>query len=86
MRDFVDAILSAISTATLTDDEFEMITIEDQDYTAALYAEILAVIDSREAISNVRDRLGFYFQAKGVEITAPSAGSSNIYIGSDLCS
>lgn len=86
MRDFVDAILAVISSASLNDDEFELITIETQAYTAALYAEIMLVLDSRESVSSTRDRLTFYFKAKGVEVTQPSAGVTNIYCGDDLCS
>lgn len=63
-----------------------MITIEVQAYTAALYTEIMLVLDSREAVSNTRDRLTSYFAARGVSVTEPSAGVSKIYVGSDLCS
>ncbi len=42
------------------------------------------VLDAREVVSNTRDRLGYYFQARGVTITTPSAAVSQIYIGSDL--
>lgn len=87
MRDFVDAILAAIGAASLNDDELELITQESQTYTKALYTEVLLVLDSREAVSNTRDRLGYYFKARGVDIgDTPSAGSSKIYLGDDLCS
>lgn len=81
----IDAILAFIDTASLNDDEFEMITISDLAYTAALYSEILLVLDSRESVSSVRDRLGFYFKARGVEISeTPAAGKSQIYLGGSL--
>lgn len=83
----MDAILAAIGAESLNDEEFELITIESQAYTKALYTEILLVLDSREAVSNTRDRLGFYFKARGVDIgEPPPAGSSKIYLGDDLCS
>ncbi len=85
MRDFIDAILGQIGSASLNDDEFELITIEEQEYTAELYAEVLLVLDSREAVSNTRDRLKFYFQAKGVtSLTTPSVAQSKIFIGGSL--
>jgi hypothetical protein len=86
MRDFVDAILAFIGTASLNDDEFELIEETAQSYTAELYADMLEVLDEREAISSVRDQLTAYFTARGVEVTASSAGTSKILIGDDLCS
>ena len=86
MRNFIDAILTAISAASLNDEEWAMITISSQTYTKALYLEIAAVIDSR-GISSALERLGFYFKARNVDIgDAPSTGKSNIYLGDDLCS
>lgn len=88
MRDFVDAILAAIDAASLSDEEFDdLITLQVQTLNKALYLEILGVLDFRETMSGTRDRLGFYFKARGVDIgEAPSAGSSKIYLGDDLCS
>lgn len=64
-----------------------MITETSQAYTAALYTEVLLVLDSREAVSNARDRLRYYFLARGAELSeATPAGKSKIYLGSDLCS
>lgn len=85
MRDFVNAILSFIGSASLNDEEFELITITSQTYTAALYAEIMLVLDSREAVSNTRDRLTAYFTARGVQVTTPSVANSKIFIGDGLC-
>lgn len=74
-----------IGAASLNDEEFELITVEVQAYTAELYTEIMLVLDSREAVSNTRDRLTSYFEARGVEVTEPSAGVSKIYLGDSLC-
>lgn len=63
-----------------------MIEETELSLTAELYAQIVLVLDSREAISTTRDRLTAYFTAKGVAVTQPSAGSSNIFIGDTLCS
>jgi hypothetical protein len=73
-----------IGAASLNDEEFEMITIEAQAYTAELYTEVMIVLDSRESVSATRDRLTYYFQARGVQVTEPSAGISNIFLGSSL--
>lgn len=75
-----------IGAASLNDDEFELIDETSQTYTSALYTQIMLVLDSRESVSNARDRLTAYFKARGVEVTEPSAGSSRIYLGDDLCS
>lgn len=86
MRNFIDAILQVIGAASLTNDEFATITVEEQAYTVELYREILAVLDARELVSNARDRLMHYFLARGVElvtVTTPEA-ESKVYFGADL--
>lgn len=84
MRGFIDAILAAISTSSLTDEEFELFDSESETYSAALYGEIDQMLKDRETISTIRDRLKYYFMSKGAEIVQPSAAKSNIYIGSAL--
>lgn len=70
----------------MNDEEFELITVETQAYTKALYDEVMLVLDSRESVSSTRDRLTFFFKARGVEVTAPAVAKSNVYLGSGLCS
>lgn len=84
IRDFLNAVLAFIGAASLTDEEFDSLTIESYGYDSATYEALLAVLDSREALSNDRTRLQYFFLAKGVEVSAP-AGSSNIFVGSVLC-
>lgn len=84
MRDFLDAILSFIGTTSLTDIEWGTITVSTQEYSVEVYTELLAVLDSREAVSDIRDRLRYYFLAAGVSISESDVGSSNIYVGSSL--
>jgi len=84
MRAFVNAILAFIGSTSLTDPEFEMITLEAEEYSPALYLEILAVLDSRELVSNTRERLTYYFKARGVEVEPTSPGRSNILAGAVL--
>jgi hypothetical protein len=43
------------------------------------------VLDTREAASSTRDRLKYYFQAKGTSFEATPVAKSNIYLGSGLC-
>jgi hypothetical protein len=84
LRTFIDSILSFIGAVTLSDAEWATLSdLTDLHYTLANYTRILAVVDAREAVSGVRDRLTFYFQAAGVEIAEPET-KSNIYIGDAL--
>lgn len=84
IRDFLNAVLAFIGAASLTDEEFDALTIESYGYDSATYEALLSVLDSREAISNDRDRLRYYFLARGVEVAALE-GVSNIFVGSVLC-
>lgn len=85
MREFLNAILSFIGASSLTDLEFESLEIESYAYDAATYEALLAIVDARESVSNTRDRLRYYFLARGVEVSASSAGRSNILVGAVLC-
>ena len=85
MRDFLDAILAFIGTTSLTDDEFDAIEADEQVLSLELYAELVAMLDLRESVSNTRDRLKFYFLAANVEVSEVSAAKSNIFIGGALC-
>lgn len=85
MRDFIDAILTFIGTATLTDVEFDGLTIETYGYDEETYLAIDAVLQSRDGVSTFRDRLSAYFQAKGVTISTPEpTAKSSIFVGGDL--
>lgn len=85
MRDFLNAILQAIGSVSLSDEEFSSLTIDVYDYDQATYDALLAVLDARESVSSMKDRLEYYFKAKGAEINPPEdKGKSNIYLGSAL--
>jgi len=84
LRAFLDAILSFINTTSLTDVEFATIESTSQTYTEAVYLELLAVLDSRETVSTTRDRLRYYFLARGVSVGESSVASSNIFVGDEL--
>lgn len=85
MRDFLNAILSFIGATSLTDGEFSALEIESYAYDLATYEALLAVVDARESVSNTRDRLRYYFLARGVSVSESSAGRSNILVGAVLC-
>lgn len=84
MRAFIDAILAFIGASSLTDGEFDALTIESAGLDLETYNAILAVLDAREVVSDTRSKLTLYFQAAGVTVTEASAAKSNIYLGSAL--
>lgn len=84
LRDFLNDILDFIGTTSLTNTEFNSLTIVTKEYSQAVYLALLGVIDGRELVSSIRNRLGSYFFARGVAVLAPSSGKSNIFIGAEL--
>lgn len=89
MRDFLDAILTFIESESLTDEEFETITLEGSGaYTKETYEALRTIVEARESVSGQSKRLKLFFIAKGVDLSAVGATptpKSNIFIGSDLC-
>jgi hypothetical protein len=85
LRDFLDAILDFIDCASLSDEEWDSLTVTHEDYRLENYEALDLVLVSRETMSLSRDRLRFYFQAAGTAgvVEAP-AGKSNILIGAAL--
>ncbi len=87
MRDFLDAILSFIGAASLTNDEFTSLTVTVPEYSVANYTALLSVLDAREMVTNTRDKLRYFFLAKGVAVgEAATASKSNIFLGGPVCS
>lgn len=86
MRDFIDNILSFIGTASLTDLEFDSITIESYGNDVETYEAILAILLERDGVSTFIERLKSYFVAKGVEITdtPEHTAKSGIFVGGVL--
>ena len=84
MRDFLNGILTFIGSTSLTDEEFDALTIESYGYDQATYQALAHVLEARESISTLQDRLVSYFEAKGVSVTANETGKSNIFIGAVL--
>jgi hypothetical protein len=88
VRAFLNAILAFIGATALTDEEFDSIELDEADYTVDAYAELLTILQAREAVSTTRDRLAHYFLARGVEVTedhATADESSSIFVGGVLC-
>lgn len=85
MRDILNAVLAFIGATSLTDLEYAGLPIENSSDDVANYNALLGVLDSRESVSNLPQRLQFYYEAKGVAVIAPQTGKSNILIGFPLC-
>lgn len=85
IRDILNSILTFIGAENLTDDEFDGLTISAAAYDAITYAALDELLSTRQAVSSQRDRLTFFFKAKGVDISSTDQGTSNILIGSVLC-
>ncbi len=86
MRDFLDAILSFIGAASLSDDEFASIDLDTQTYDVASYQALHTILTAREQVSNLRDRLKYYYMAKDVPVADATTAASKIFIGDVLCS
>lgn len=80
----INALFLQIGATSLTDVEFDSLTIETAAADLATYNALLAVLDSRETVSNARDRLRYYFLARGVEIAVSTGGTTKIFVGSVL--
>lgn len=90
MRDTLDEILAFIGTSSMTNDEYDLIELEDDELDDLLrvYAELSKVLDSRAEISTYRERLRYYFLAQGASISVAQAtppARSNILIGGGIC-
>lgn len=88
MRDFLDSILEFIGCESLTDEEFQTISLtEPPAYTSEAYDALKTVLQARENVSDQVKRLKFYFIAKGVDLSGTSPVKkpvSHIFIGSEL--
>lgn len=85
MRITLNAILAFIGQASLSDDEFGALTIEDTLDDNLTYLDLVDVLESRESVSTALDRLRFYFLAKGATLSSIDEANSNILMGGGLC-
>lgn len=84
MRDFLNGILAFIGATSLTDEEFDALTIDSAAYDVATYEALSCVLVSRESVSTLQDKLYFFFKAKGAEVSQADTGKSNIFAGAVL--
>ena len=85
MRDFINSILAFIGTTAVTDAEFAMIRAITPVYDQDLYIDLVAILDSREAVTTTRDRLRYFFLARGIPVgPVPITGKSRILVGEVL--
>jgi hypothetical protein len=87
-RATIDALFGQIGTSSLTDQEWTDLqeNLDAVGVNVESYEALLAVLDSRESISEARNRLRYYYLARGVDVGTEeeSAAASNIYIGDAL--
>lgn len=84
MRDWLNAILGFIGDTSLTDVEYNSINflnLEVNVYNQAAYDELAKVLQSREAVSTMQDRLVGFFKAKGIDVAPLETGSTQILVG-----
>lgn len=87
MRSWFNSILSFIGTESLTDGEYQAMNVSDVEvnvYNQASYDALASVLEAREAISSLQNRLIGLFQAKGFDVEGNDVGTSQIYLGSVL--
>lgn len=83
IRTLSNQLLAFVGAVSLTDAEFTFGNLDPQ-YSVELYAALLAVLDGREAVSSTRDRLRYFFLARGIEVGELPSPNTNIFIGSVL--
>lgn len=83
LRTLSNQVLQFVGSTSMTDDEFTFTDL-NPSYTVELYGALLGVLDGREAVSNTRDRLRYFFLARGIEVGELTPKPSNIFLGSVL--
>lgn len=88
MRDFLDEILAFINAESLTDDEFDLLpegTV--QSYNEYVYQYLRSILQARESVSSMLNKLKSFFIAKGVSVSSTPVKDpvSNMFMGSPLC-
>lgn len=84
MRDTINALFAMIGAESITDEEFDSLTIVSFALDQETYDALAEVLAARELVSTIQDRLSAYFYARGVEVTPASTARSNIFIGDVL--
>lgn len=84
VRGYLNSVLAFIGAESLTDEEFETITLENIDDLVANYEALLGILESRDAVSEMTARLQYYYMAQGVQVVPASLAQSNIFVGGAL--
>lgn len=85
MRAWLNAILTFIGSTSLTDDEYDSINfleLEVNTYNQAAYDQLSKVLEARENVSTMQERLAGFFRAKGLtDLTVADTAKSQILVG-----
>lgn len=84
MRDFLDAILAFIVAESMTDEEFDTVQSEIPLYDQGTYDDLARILESREAVSVLQERLVAYYKARGVDVSPAKTANSDIFLGAVL--
>jgi hypothetical protein len=84
MRSYFNGVLSFIGAESLTDEEFESIELEDTVDLVANYNTLLVILQAREAVTALTDKLQFYYLALGADVSDPVNPVSQIFVGASL--
>lgn len=87
MRDWLNAILVYIGSATMTDLEYNslnFLTLDVNVYSQSAYDQLSSILLAREAVSTMQRRLFGLFLAKGADIREANVAKTNILLGSAL--
>ncbi len=89
VRNRVDQILTAIESSGVTDDEWTALDLDSFTFDRTLYDALLALLEERESVSAVVERLRFYFLAFKVDLSVESEEddadpTSEILVGAPL--
>lgn len=93
VRGALNLILKFVGAESLTDEEYDALPddlknaqVGDLLPVLDVYTALFTLLDSREAVTDVKDRLKYYFFAKGADLQVPQVESqtSNILLGGSL--
>lgn len=90
LRDFLNAIFAFINIDSIADEEWNNILEPldlEEEYSLATYNGLKSVLASRESISDAYSKLGNYYKAKGIDLSAPEVAPTpitNIFVGGVL--
>lgn len=84
MRVFLDSILLFLNMPTLSDEEFDGVTLMVAEVNKETFLELKRILEDRNSITSDIDRLSFYFKAKNVSLSdedSETTRQTNILIG-----